>query len=219
MIQFRTGIASQYLFSDGIVLYDKPVGQTTVLGKFPLGIMAGMWHTTGYDAAFRHDSGDEFAFGAGWHVHENDIELEVGVKQHLNAGPRGSTLIPEIEIGWMILKNLRHEVEPYINMEALVSRGRAATELSFGTHHNWFLPSGASLSQRLAVQLNSATHGLESTTLLTYRASLGWKLVKRETFTVRLLGPWVRLYAPLTDTAGYSFVQTYGLGAEIEWHL
>lgn len=218
-IRLQTGVATQHLFSDGLVLHDKPVEQTAVLAKFPLGFMAGLWHTTGYDVAFQHDGGDELAFGAGWHHRVDEFMFEVGAKQHLNAGPRGSTLIPEFEFAWRILRTRDHALEPYVNLEVPISRGHAANEVSLGVQHYWHLPKGASMMNRLAVQLNAAAHGREAVTLLTYRAMLAWTVLRDDSYSIRIMGPWVRIYVPLSENNSYSFVQTYGLGAELEWHL
>lgn len=215
----QTGVASQHLFTDGTVLYARPVEQTAILAKLPLGLMAGVWHVTGLDDLSLHSNGgDEFVFGGGWSMHTEDLVFEVGIKHHANAGVRGQTTIPEVEFGYVAYRDLEHKLEPYVNAEFPSSHGHVVIELSAGAEHVWRILSSVAIRHRASGQFNSAAHGHSSVLLGVYRFGVVWSLMKREHVSLNIIGPSVRIYAPLTETHGYAFQQAYGATAEISWN-
>jgi hypothetical protein len=218
-LTLQTGVASQHLFTDGIVLHDRPVEQTAILAKLPLGLMAGVWHVTGLDDLSLHSNGgDEFVFGGGWSAHTEQFVFEAGVKHHANAGVRGQTTIPEIEFGYVAYRDAAHKIEPYVNAELPISHGHVVTELSAGTEHVWRFTPGISLRHRASGQFNSAAHGRDATLLIVYRAGLAWNVLKRDHFSISILGPTVRIYAPLIESRGYSLQQAYGATVDMSWN-
>lgn len=218
-LTLQTGVASQHLFTDGIVLHDRPVEQTAILAKLPLGLMAGVWHVTGLDDLSLHSNGgDEFVFGGGWSVHTDQFVFEAGVKHHANAGVRGQTTIPEIEFGYVAYRDTEHKVEPYVNVEFPISHGHVLTELSAGTEHVWRLTPSIALRHRASGQFNSAAHGRDATVLVVYRAGLAWNMIKRDHVSVSIIGPTARIYAPIIESVGYRPQQAYGATVDVSWN-
>jgi len=217
-ISVQTGVASQYLFTDGTALHADPVEQMAILGKLPLGLMVGVWHVAGLDDLSPHSNGgDELAFGGGWHLHAEDLVLEAGIKHYANAGVRGQTTIPEFEVGFVAYRHLEHKLEPYANAEFPIAHGRIVSELSAGAEHVWRLIDAISIRHRMALQYNSPAHGHDEVYLLTYRLGLVWTLFKREHVSMALIGPTVRLYAPIVGAHGYEFQQAYGASVDVSW--
>jgi hypothetical protein len=217
-ISVQTGIASQHLFTDGTSLHNRPVEQLAILTKLPYGLMAGVWSVSGLDdLSLRSNGGDEIVVGAGWYTHTEHFVLEAGLKHHMNAGVRGQTTIPEFELGYVAYRNIDHKLEPYINLEFPISHAHVVTELSAGTEHAWKILDSLTIKHRLAMQFNSSAHGREAAFLATYRLGLAWTLMKREHFSVTVIGPTVRLYAPIGDARGYQFQQAYGATVDVSW--
>lgn len=218
-LTLQTGVASQHLFTDGIVLHDHPVEQTAILAKLPLGLMAGVWHVTGLDDMSLHSNGgDEFVFGGGWSTHTEKFVFEAGVKHHVNAGIRGQTTIPEIEFGYVAYHDTKHKVEPYVNVEFPISRWHVQTELSAGTEHVWRFTPSISLRHRASGQFNSAAHGRDATLLIVYRAGLAWNMIKRDHISVSIIGPTARIYTPIIESVGYKPQQAYGATVDVSWN-
>jgi hypothetical protein len=217
-VSIQTGIASQHLFTDGISLHNRPVEQLAILAKLPYGLMAGVWSVSGLDdLSFRSNGGDELVVGAGWYAHTEHFVLEAGLKHHMNAGVRGQTTIPEFELGYVAYRNLKHKLEPYLNLEFPISHAHVVAELSAGTEHAWKVLDSLTIKHRLAMQFNSSAHGRDEVLLATYRLGLAWTLLKREHFSVAIIGPTVRLYAPIGEVRGYQFQQAYGATVDVSW--
>lgn len=217
-ITVQTGVASQYLFSDGTALHAAPIEHMAILGKLPLGLMLGVWGVSGMDdLSPRSNGGDEIAVGGGWNMHTENLVFEVGVKHHANAGSRGQTTIPEIEAGFVVHRDLEHKLELYMNAEFPVRHNLIVSELSAGAEHVWRLIDTISIRHRAAIQYNSPAHGHDEVYLLSYRLGVAWSVLKREHLNVTLIGPTVRLYAPIIGAHGYEFQQAYGASVDVSW--
>lgn len=217
-ITLQTGVSSRYVATDGRPNSDLPVNQTAILTKLPLGIMAGIWHTTGFDSQMLSAGDDEIVVGAGWHSSAGRTNFEVGVKQFFNYGLRGNELIPEFEAGVIAINSGATRVRPYLNIETPISRGHLALEVSGGIEHE-IRDHGIAFRHRASVQHNTRHNGHDAVTLITYRAGFVWRLNlgEDESTNLAIHGPRVHVYVPTHHAHGYHAEHSFGVTVELNW--
>lgn len=217
-LTLQTGANSRYIAADGRPNTRSPVSQSSLLVKLPLGFMAGVWHTTGFDSEVLTDGDDEIVAGAGWHGSFKSLNYEFGVKQFFNYGERGREFIPEVEVGHIAVDSGLNRVRPYINLETPLSHGNWGLEVSGGIEHDMH-GHIASLKHRASVQHNTRHNGHDAVTLVTYRAGLIWRVTQAIDDSMRIVvhGPRLQVFVPLHHAHGYHPEHSFGVSIEVNW--
>jgi hypothetical protein len=85
-VSLTTMAASKYLFvGNGSVIYDKPVVTTEIEVTLPANFYAGVWLSSGFDARWNNNLGDEIDYNAGWAGSLGPIDIDIGMSYYDSA--------------------------------------------------------------------------------------------------------------------------------------
>lgn len=206
-ITLTSTFLSEYILTNGFVVYDKPVFQNDLYTLFPKsGLWIDLWYSTpvGHGKLLgNNNAGYEFDWSGGWTGKVDGFDLTVGLA-HYDLFPigtrKGDIIQPYVEIDKSITIDPSNVLSPYVRWEpTFVTPGTSfegGNYFRIGLRHtlNPVNLEKFHLTHGVELTYDDGTAGFDEGVLLKYKAEAAIDVTKH--FSV---GANVTLWTPLTN--------------------